>query len=156
QSFFDGWNSNGAVKIGTLVYYTGGWLRSDLNLAHDRLFIYNPLTDVRTEGAHVPLHTAEGVSGAINGKLYVLPGACAGENYPSPGFCEFPPIRTLFRYDPSTNTWATRRSCPHYHRGGGGGVINGKFYVVGGGKDEITTTGTTLDVYDAATNTWTT
>jgi hypothetical protein len=155
KSFFDGFNSNGAVKIGTLVYYTGGWLSSDESLAHDHLFVYNPLTDVRTDGAHVPLHTAEGVSGAVNGKLYVLPGACSGDGYPFPGFCATEPIRTLFRYDPATNTWSTRRSCPHYHRGGGGGVIDGKFYVVGGGQNYGGAT-TTLDVYDAATNTWAT
>ena len=155
KSFFDGFNSNGAVKIGSLVYYTGGWLSSDAIPAHDHLFVYNPLTDVRTDGAHVPLHTAEGVSGAVNGKLYVLPGACSGDGYPFPGYCATEPIRTLFRYDPATNTWSTRRSCPHYHRGGGGGVIDGKFYVVGGGPD-INTATATLDVYDAATNTWAT
>jgi hypothetical protein len=155
NSFFDGFNSNGAVKIGTLVYYTGGWLSPDMSPAINKLFIYNPLTDVRTVGADMPLHTAEGVSGAISGKLYVLPGACSGDGYPGTGFCADEPIRTLYRYDPATNTWSTRRSCPHYHRSGGGGVIDGKFYVVGGGKTINDATGT-LDVYDAATNTWTT
>ena len=146
--------TNGAGKIGTLVYFSGGYTISSEIFTSARLFAYNPITDVLTQKASMPLHTAEGVSGAINGKLYVLPGLCGGEGYPDPTYCAFEAIPTLYRYDPGTDTWTTRKPCPHFHRSAGGGVINGKFYVAGGfgDKGEITT----LDVYDPVTNTWTT
>jgi N-acetylneuraminic acid mutarotase len=79
----------------------------------------------------------------------VLPGNCSTDNYPNnPVYCQSEPIRTLFRYSPTTNTWSWKRPAPHYHIGGAGGVINGKFYVAGG-------VGTTaLDRYDPLTDTW--
>jgi N-acetylneuraminic acid mutarotase len=96
----------------------------------------------------MPKFTAEGVSGAIAGKLYVLAGQCDSDHWPRAGSCEYVNTRKLFRYDPSTNTWATRQPAPHVHRSAAAGVINGKFYVAGG-------IGTrTLDVYDPTTNTW--
>jgi N-acetylneuraminic acid mutarotase len=76
-----------------------------------------------------------------------VPGTCSFDNYPAPGYCETEPFRRLFRYNPATNYWATKRSAPHYHTNGGGGVINGKFYVAGGIDNS-------LDRYDPATDTW--
>ena len=56
-------------------------------------------------------------------------------------------------YDPPSNTWTTRSGIPHLNTGGVAGVIDGKIYV---------TTGTDgsayrnlLDVYDPATDAWT-
>jgi N-acetylneuraminic acid mutarotase len=95
----------------------------------------------------MPLHTAEGVSGVIGDKLYVLPGVCSDFGWPAQGFCEAKPIRKLFRYNPATNIWVTKASAPHYHMSGASGVINNRFYVVGGHTR-------TLDVYDPTTNTW--
>ena len=154
QSVSDLYGTNGTGKIGTLVYFSGGYTISSEIFTSARVFAYNPVTDVLTRKADMPLHLADGVTGAINGKLYVLPGVCGGEGYPDPTYCAVEPIRTLYRYDPGTNTWATRRPCPHFHRQAGGGVINGKFYVVGGQSDKGNTA--TLDVYDPVTNTWTT
>jgi N-acetylneuraminic acid mutarotase len=96
----------------------------------------------------MPLVTADGVTGVIDAKLYVLPGTCPGEFWPSPGWCEQPQIRKLFRYDPAKDAWTQMAKCPHFHANGAGGVIKGKFYVAGGsGRDY-------LDAYDPATNTW--
>ena len=102
--------------------------------------------------ASMPKRTAEGVTGVIGDKLYVLPGVCGADRWPQPGSCEREPIRRLYRYDPATNKWAARRSAPHYHRSGAGGVIGGKFYVVGGfnGSQPVAD----LDVYDPVTDTW--
>jgi hypothetical protein len=148
QSVSDLYGTNGTGKIGTLVYFSGGFTISSEIFTSSRVFAYNPITDVLTRKADMPLHTGYGVSGAINGKLYVLPGVCGGEGYPGPGYCAVEAIRTLYRYDPGTDTWATRRPCPHFHKRAGGGVINGKLYVVGGEGTAV------LDVYDPATNTW--
>jgi len=109
--------------------------------------VYDPATNTVTEGPTPPKLTSQGITGAIDGKLFVLPGNCSGEAYPNPFYCDSEPFRRLFRDNPATNLWATKRPAPHFHANGAGGVINGKFYVVGGSE-------TTLDRYDPATDTW--
>jgi hypothetical protein len=65
-------------------------------------------------------------------------------------------------YDPATNTWTERAQAPHHHHGGVARAINGKLYVAGGmtryWEDAAPRplTWAELDVYDPATNTWTT
>jgi N-acetylneuraminic acid mutarotase len=104
----------------------------------------------------MPKATAEGVTGVIAGKLYVLPGICNSHyGLPAPGYCKENPIRRLYRYDPATNTWVARRSAPHFHRYAAAAVIGGKFYVAGGINSSFTPVAD-LDVYDPATDTWTT
>ena len=146
-------NTNGVGKIGALLYFSGGNFNAGMDppLILGHLYVYNPFTDVLTRKADMPLNTGDGVTGVMNRMLYVLPGTCNGDF----GGCALAPIRTFYRYDPVTDTWATRRSCPHFHQRAGGGVINGKFYVVGGstGGDGGVATAT-LDVYDPVTNTW--
>ncbi len=102
-----------------------------------------------------PKWTAEGVTGVIDGKLYVLPGACDANGWPRPGYCEVEQIRRLYRYNPTTNKWASRKQAPHFHRGGAAGVIGGKLYVAGGvkgigGREPVAD----LDVYDPGTDSW--
>lgn len=87
----------------------------------------------------MPRATARGVTGVIQGKLFVLAGNCLE------GSC-----RKFFRYDPLKNAWTTLPSPPHSHRNGAGVVVNSKFYVAGGGFSPFTA----FDVYDPATNAW--
>lgn len=148
-------NSNGVGKIGSKLYFSGGQngfegVSSFTNL----LWAYDYSQDRMIRKADLPIFGAEGVTGVIDGKLYVLPGACSGDGYPNPGYCAVEPTRRFYRYDPATNTWLGRRSAPHFHRFGAAGVINGKLYVAGGfnGFQPVAQ----LDVYNPATNTWTT
>jgi Kelch motif len=147
----DVYNSNGVGRIGNTLYISGGdsYLGGSGHI--DGSFsAYNPATNTLTDKPLVPKVTASGVTGVIDGKLYVLPGRCSTDYYgSSPYYCVSEPIRTLFRYSPTTNTWTWKRPAPHYHANGAGGVINGKFYVTGG-------TDRALDRYDPATDTWTT
>jgi len=146
----DVYNTNGVGRIGNTLYisggdtYLGGYFHIDGHLS-----AYNPATNTLTRKATPPKLTAGGVTGVIDGKLYVLPGRCSTDYYPYPAYCVSEPIRTLFRYSPTTNFWSWKRPAPHFHWGGAGGVINGKFYVTGG-SDRA------LDRYDPATDTWTT
>jgi N-acetylneuraminic acid mutarotase len=147
--------SNGIGKIGNLLYISGGYDASietvnGENQLLSSLYAYNSGTDRLTRKADMPKHTSEGISGVINGKLYVLAGRCAQ----LPGDCLVGTSRLLFRYNPLTNTWGTKRLAPHFHRQGAGGVINGKFYVVGGTDIKGNDFTTTLDAYDPVTNTW--
>jgi N-acetylneuraminic acid mutarotase len=147
-------NLNGVGNIGGKLYFTGGYPEHGEATRVASTWVYDPATDVITQKADMPLHTADGVTGVIADKLYVVPGSCYAIGLVSPGFCnqdEF--IRKLFRYNPATNIWVTKASAPHYHKNGTGGVINDKFYVVGGNKDFDPPT-RALDVYDPVTNSW--
>jgi N-acetylneuraminic acid mutarotase len=147
------WWSNGAGKIGNRIYYSGGF-NENLPQFNNEVWAYDYAGDRLIRKADLPIHSAQGVSGVIDGKLYVLPGVCSTENYPDPGFCSKPATRRFFRYDPVTNRWANRPWAPHFHAEGAAGVIENKLYVVGGynlyGSGDIAD----LDVYDPATNTW--
>ena len=145
-------SSNGVGTIGRKLYSSGGYGQQDIiDGFTNRVWVYDPAqtfpagSEARrvTELAAMPKRTAEGVTGVINGKLYVLPGL-VDENF------EQKPIRRLYRYDPATNKWGARRSAPHFHRLAAAGVISGKFYVAGGLGS------TDLDIYNPATDSWTT
>jgi N-acetylneuraminic acid mutarotase len=149
-----GFDLNGVGVIGGKLYLTGGYEEHGEAPRSAITWVYDPETDVLTRKADMPLHTADGVTGVIGDKLYVLPGSCYAVGFVAKGYCnqdEF--IRKLFRYNPATDIWVTKASAPHYHRNGVGGVINDKFYVVGGNKDFDPPT-RALDVYDPTTNSW--
>ncbi len=147
------WNSNGVGKLGNKLYFSGGYNGIDvLPVFTNQLWAYDYGKDRLSRKADLPIFGAEGVSGVINGRLYVLPGACSGDLYPRPGYCVEERTRRFYQYDPASNAWVTRRQAPHFHRSGAGGVINGKFYVVGGLNDFQAVAD--LDVYDPAKNTW--
>ena len=146
---------NGVVKIGSRLYFSGGRARDfeGGRPSSPATWAYDYTNDRLIRKADMPKATSQGVSGVIDGKMYVLPGECDGSGWPYPGYCDHPAIRQLFRYDPATNTWVARKSAPHYHRRGAGGVLGGKFYVAGGLDDRGLGTAN-LDAYDPATNTW--
>jgi N-acetylneuraminic acid mutarotase len=145
-------NSNGVGKIGSKLYFSGG--RNDHEGSFsNQLWAYDYSSDRMIAKADLPIYSAEGVTGVINGKLYVLPGACSGEVIGT-GYCATEPTRRFYRYDPTTNTWVQRRSAPNFHRQGAAAVLDGKFYVAGGFINQSSDPTATLDVYDPATNTW--
>ena len=145
--------SNGAEKLGSRIYFTGGYNAVETPSSFtNAVWAYVYGRDRMIRKADLPIFGAEGVSGVISGKLYVLPGACSGDRYPNAGYCAEEPTRRFYRYDPAANTWTSRRQAPHYHRRGAAGVINGKLYVAGGfhAFDPVAD----LDVYDPASNSW--
>ena len=148
--------SNGVGKIGSKLYFSGGYVNAgSLPDASRELWAYDYSSDRMIKKANLPIFSAEGVSGVINGKLYVLPGACNGNGYPNAGYCTVEATRRFYRYDPATNTVVARRAAPHFHRRGAAAVLDGKLYVTGG----LGASGegiSALDVYDPATNTWST
>jgi N-acetylneuraminic acid mutarotase len=103
----------------------------------------------------MPVSGSHGVAGVIGGKLYVLVGIrdidpeCPACSRPVRGFC---------RYDPSTDRWERMRDCPNNHTKGAAGVTGGKLCVAGGAGPGGDAGGSNshLDIYDPATNRWTT
>jgi N-acetylneuraminic acid mutarotase len=148
QSRVGVFSSNGVGKIGTLLYFSGGAPAIETPLEYtNAVWAYDYTHDKMIQRASLPISSGEGVTGAIGGKLYVLPGACS--QYPA---CPEERTRRFYRYDPATNTWTARASSPHFHRHGAAGVINNKLYVAAGFSNF--TKVANLDVYDPATNSW--
>lgn len=94
----------------------------------------------------MPHLAACGVSGAIDGKLYVTT-ACNG--FSTPKYAQ-----NLDVYDPQTDTWTVLALSNVAHSQPAGAVVNGKLYVAGG-QNTSGVTGTT-EVYDPAKKVWTT
>jgi N-acetylneuraminic acid mutarotase len=139
--------SNGAAVIGGKIYISGGY--ANAHTVYAQLYVYDPAANRWTQKADMPSSGRDGVTGVIGSKLYVLT-ACE-----DPERCVYGTTRpTLYRYDPLTDRWTTLHATRPdgslvYHPLGMGGGIGGKFYVVGGGRANK------LDVYDPATNQWT-
>jgi hypothetical protein len=155
----DVWHSNGASKLGSRIYFSGGFTVVDpleLNIIFTRsLWAYDYTQDRMIRKAGLPIVSGAGVTGVIGDKLYVLPGFCSTLFFPDEsGYCSRSDNRRLFRYDPAANRWVGRPWAPHNHARGAAGVIQGKFYVVGGVNPRTGTATADLDVYDPATNTW--
>lgn len=145
---------NGVAKVGNRLYYNGGWVNEQPGDGYgDELTAYDYATDTQVPKAHMPRHTADGITGVIGNIIYVLPGTCGGEGWPFPGWCEREEFRRLFRYDAVADKWGTRTLAPHFHISGAGAAIDGKFYVAAG-LDSVDRPSAPLDVYDPATNHW--
>ncbi len=130
--------TNGAAVIDGKIYVSGG-IGPNENFAAE-LFVYDPATNTWTEKQPMPTEGFRGISGVIDGKLYVLTG-CDQE------FCGDFVSTALYRYDPATDHWTVLARPAALHAWGYGGVIGGKLYVAGGGR--------AVEVYDPATNKWT-
>jgi N-acetylneuraminic acid mutarotase len=139
------YQGDGAGVINGQLYVAGGWDNTYSWLPHRELFVYDPATNSWSSKANMPILSACGASGVINGKLYVTT-ACDGYS----GARNF-----LHVYDPATDTWSSLAPSPNAHGYPASGVINNKFYVAGG-VDDSGVFQAKLDIYNPATNTWTT
>lgn len=140
---------NGIGRIGNQLYFSGGYPSGvgggSFGSIRNTLYAYDTRHNRVTRKADMPRHVADGITGVIQGKLYVLAGTCDD--------CTEQTVRRLYRYDPSKNAWATMSQSPHFHRAGAGAVINGKLYVAGG-FDGVTGPTATVDVYNPTTKQW--
>jgi N-acetylneuraminic acid mutarotase len=123
---------NEAAVIGGKIYVSGGvstsaWWKGYLPI----LLVYDPATNTWVRKRDMPEGGARGATGVINGKLYVI---TSNQDGPS----------LFFRYNPVTDRWIRLPSPKgNYNKGG---VLYSRFYVVGGD----------LEMYDPASNQWTT
>jgi N-acetylneuraminic acid mutarotase len=140
------YTTNGVGVIHGKLYISGGL--TGLGLARKFLYRYDPAKDTWTQRSSMPSRGHHGLTGVINGQLYVLTGCgFSGGNED----CGEPLVALAFyRYDPVTNRWTTLAPPTNAHIAGAGAVIGGKFYVTGGNNISR------LEVYDPATNAWTT
>src|SRR4029453_16608425 len=137
---------NGMGTINGKLYFAGGWKYFDISPSGG-LFEYTPASNTWRSLPWVGHLSGSGAVGVIGGKLYMLTGT-EGGGLPTAG-------PELDRYNPVTNIWTPLRAVLHKHYNPGAGVIAGKFYVVVGYDDDSNVNGF-LDVYDPASNTWST
>jgi N-acetylneuraminic acid mutarotase len=111
----------------------------------DTVFEYDPETATWTSRTPMPTARSGGVAGVIDNKIYVAGGR--------------PPRGNDFAvYDPATDSWTTLPDLPTQRNHIAGAVVDNKFYVVGGrfGAGFRTDMTNALEMFDPATNTWTT
>jgi N-acetylneuraminic acid mutarotase len=138
--------SHGARAIGGKIYIAGG--KEGFSASSRLLWQYNPAADSWTRKRDLPVEGSAGVSGVINGKLYVLTRC---EDCDNPDYLPPNDPRFFGAYDPAADQWTPLALPPggRDHQHGAAGVIGGKLYVAGGRETSA------LDIYDPATNQWT-
>jgi N-acetylneuraminic acid mutarotase len=140
-------------KVYVLGALTGGW-PNEPPIPH--VYVYDPATDQWTRGAEIPEGRRRGAAGAVvhDGLIYLVSGIQVGH---SRGH-----VPWLDAFDPRTNQWRALADAPrprdHFHAV----VADGRLYAVGGRRSSAATnepfqlTVPEVDVYDIATNRWTT
>jgi hypothetical protein len=136
-----------AGVIGDKIYITAGaseaapdfdwsgWMLSEIHR------IYDPDTDVWSDGAKLPTRRLKASSAVVDGKFYVMGGYCRQDNKECGMVVEV--------YEPSTDSWTVKASIPRIRFGSRACVLEGNIYVVAGGEQART-----MDMYDPSTDTW--
>jgi len=139
-------STNGAAVINGKIYVSGGFTDFHPSAYYpsqsSALYRYDPRTNTWSQLRDMPDIGTRGVTGVINGKLYVVT-TCYEDFVGYYDTCD--PAR-FFRYNPATDRWVTLPRPHNSYEYGTGGVLDGKFYV---------TAGLSLEMYDPATNQWT-
>ncbi|OGA03760.1 MAG: hypothetical protein A3H35_13370 [Betaproteobacteria bacterium RIFCSPLOWO2_02_FULL_62_17] len=142
-------NGAGAAVINGKLYVVGGDIAQSQKLT--TLEVYDPATDAWTTKAAMPTARSGPAVVSINGLLYAA-GGCQG-------WCA-PVTNVLEAYDPATDTWSAKAAMPTGRGSASTEVVNNLLYVMGGccgsSAPESELMGKTIEVYDPATNAWTT
>jgi Kelch motif len=141
------YSTNGAGVINGKIYVSGGVASYRNHRAE--LYMYDPATNTWSRKHDMPLPSWRGVTGVINGRLYVLPG-CAQSNVDD---CLLQVPLVFYRYNPVTDRWTSLPAPLSRRIDGVAGVIGGKLYVAGG--VDGTHAASHVHVFDPTTNQWT-
>lgn len=139
-------------KIYVMGALTGGY-PGETPIPH--ILIYDPKYDTWTEGPAIPEARNRGAAGVVvyKNKFYLVCGIKDGHRGEHRNFLDV--------FDPRTGQWTALADAPHYRDHFQAAVIGGKLYAMGGrrskmGPEGFSDTETAVDIYDFATNTWTT
>ncbi len=130
---------NAAASQGGFVYSFGGIIN---NASVANAYKYDPTNDIWTSIAPLPGARSDASAVSDGTYIYILGGADQNFNSTS----------TIWRYDPSTNTYNT--SLPSYTiptNGQAAAYLNGKIYRIAGAS---TGSDFHVEVYTIATNSW--
>jgi N-acetylneuraminic acid mutarotase len=144
-----------ADEVGGKIYLIGGlepMENGQGTRVSGRNEMYDPATNTWTERSPMPTTRNHAMSGAVNGKIYVLGGRLAAGNIPVTTN-----IDTVEEYDPATNLWSPVKERMLQVRSGGGWAVCNGLIIVGGGEwitREFYAALRAVDAYEPATNTW--
>jgi len=126
------------------IYIIGGWAAGVIGYGVRTVEVYDPATDTWTQKDDMPRGISAGFSSVVDGKIYVFGGYGGSER--------------VDEYDPATDTWTQKSDMPTKRHALSTSTLDGKIYAIGGyipgvhGYPGVTT----VEVYDPATDTWTT
>lgn len=120
------------------------------------VMIYDPASDRWSQGPEIPTDRRRGGAGAVvhNGLIYIVAGI---QNGHTDGH-----VTWVDSFDPRTGSWRRLSDAPRARDHVQAAVIDGKIYVAGGRRSSAATgqvfdlTVPEVDVYDIATDRWTT
>ena len=127
--------------------FVGGKFYAVSGFATTRVGIYDPTNNTWSSAAALPQLLQYFGIADLNGKIYVAGGDTGGGGDRA----------TLYRYDPALNTWTNLPAMPLGARYGvRAAALDGKIYVVGGYSLTSSTYLNRVEIYDPASNSWTT
>ena len=141
-------------KVYVVGAYSGTCCADEFGLRH--VYVYDPETDAWRRDAPVPAARQRGAAGAVvyQDRIYVVGGLQGGHGTPATSH----PWLDVF--DPATGAWTPLPDAPHARDHFHAVVLEGKLYAVGGRVSSdpsiFEATISEVDVYDFATETWTT
>jgi len=152
-----------AAAVDGIIYAIGGWNAEGGVLS--TVEAYDPATDTWTKKADMPTARYEVGACVVDGRIYISGGATKFGDFLKEWAC----VPTVEVYDPATDTWTQASDMPWARHDHTASVVAGKMYIIGGydpevmiklfleGKeDKAMELFSTVDVYDATTDTWTT
>ena len=134
----------GIVGVGSLLYLIGG-ITANPQPSVTTVQRYDPSTNSWT--ALAPLPAARGAMGvaALNGKIYAAGGIRGGVA-----------VNDFAVFDPASNAWTPLPALPTPRDHLTAAAVNGKIYALGGRNTGVCAPLKTVEVYDPATNAWST
>jgi len=139
------------------IYVIGGVAGETVqeNRALSTVEAYDPATDTWTKKADMPTARLDLAACVVDGRIYATGG------FPLwPEDAAEDALSTVEVYDPATDTWTQAPDMPRARFTHSASVVAGKLYIIGGVGDPAHARGrkgySTVDVYDLATDTWTT
>lgn len=140
-----GTHGTSAITVDSMIYLIAGRYTDTLVSAYD------PETDTWTTRSPVPIFRQIQSCAAADGKIYMMGGIT---------WAYQPATTTVQMYDPATDTWDTTKApMPTARMGLGTSVLDGKIYAIGGmlsGKGFWRGMRDTVEIYDPATDSWST
>ena len=140
-------NHTMAAAVGGRLFVIGGQTSTRGNALMagfvNSVYAYDPASDKWTKKAPMPTERSSGVTGVIDGRIYVAGGR--------------PPHGHDFAvYDPAGDSWQVLPKLPTQRNHLAAGVAGGKFYVIGGRfgpgfRSELTAV---VEVYDPKSKSW--
>jgi len=131
--------------VNNKIYIIGGGSIGTLNEEYD------PASDTWTTKSPMPTARYGLAIGVVNNKIYAIGGADSNDNV----------LNTNEEYNPISDTWTTKSPMPTARGSIGIGVVNNpsdgtsKIYAIGGSIN-VGDAVTTIEVYDPASDIWTT